>query len=332
MYDRKRKIDPSIEFAVLDNDEVMRKEAAKQKRGTWNCDNTWSKKWARFCEHVAETDSLDMSTLEKKRAVVSRLKRYLHFNMSCIIIVIMIVNQPCPNPNFVHPRFFQSIRKVTASSPGARADEIYYPPKTYANIFWAISRLYNRQYKGLYKDVEEALRPPKIKWGEDEDLQQDLGEVITVEMEMASKELGESIHDNEVETLPTNVVPALKAKGLFAVTYGEAINNCLLWICMNYHGVRGYKSLHQLVYPASFTIAFDGIVHEEYCKLSKWQANKTFKPSVKQPSADREMPPAFALPNDPTLCGVFLLKHLHKVRPKLIKSNPTKKVCHPNPN
>ena len=102
-------------------------------------------------------------------------------------------------------RFFQCIRKVTASSPGARADEIYYPPKTYSNIFWALSRLYKQQYKEMYKDVEETQRPPMIEWGKDEDLQGDLGAVITVEMEMATKQLGDAIYDNEANPHPSQL-------------------------------------------------------------------------------------------------------------------------------
>ena len=56
---------------------MLRKEEAKKKRGTWRCDDSWSKKWKRFCDHIKENDSLDMSTLERKRAVISKLKRYV---------------------------------------------------------------------------------------------------------------------------------------------------------------------------------------------------------------------------------------------------------------
>lgn len=53
------------------------------------------------------------------------------------------------------------------------------------------------------------------------------------------------------------------------------------------------------------------MLNEKTAELSEWQVNKTFKPTVKCPPQQREMPVAYDIADNPVLSGTYLLENLH---------------------
>ena len=264
-------------------------------------DSTWGSKWHRWARVMGINGEMDMSTQPLKLEVCGNLKT-----------------------------FMRSIRKCSAS-PSANPSEIYYPPKSYAGSYWALGRLYREQYFERWGNTDEKDRPPMVEWSKDRDLSLIVKPAIAAEMQMVIEKLGNSIHDNEVETLPIDTADRFfnPSAGIMNHITGEGVNNLLAWQNLLLHGVRGYSSLHQLEYPSSYDLKFDPMLNTDTITLSEYESNKTFKPSVECPSAKREMPVAFAIPDDPLRCGVFTIKNLAGARPKCIKSG--KKKGHPCP-
>ena len=223
-------------------------------------DGTWGSKWHRWATKMGINGEMDMSTQPLKLEVCNNLKT-----------------------------FMRAIRKCSAS-PSANPSEIYYPPKSYAGCYWALGRLYREQYFERWGNTDEKDRPPMVECSKDRDLSLIMKLVIAAEMQTVIEKLGNSIHDNEVETLPIDTADRFfnPSAGIMNHITGEGVNNLLAWQNLLLHGVRGYSSLHQLEYPSSYDLKFDPMLNMDTITLSEYESNKTFKPSVECPSAKRE--------------------------------------------
>ena len=128
------------EFAQLSSEDKDRLNSVSiGSRSTKASGSTWVKKWQRYMgDRVDQATSLLMHTLDMK-----------HHRIDSLI------------------GFFSSIRKQGAS-PDKAANHIYYPPKTYSAMYWALAREANDQYDNYWADTEECDRPIRIDWGNDE--------------------------------------------------------------------------------------------------------------------------------------------------------------------